>query len=151
MLIRNHADTVYLVNTGLFKSVDGGKNFNLLPARHGDHHGLWIDPTNPNRIANVSDGGASVSIDGGKTLDHAKQPADRAILSRRCGQCVSLSHLRRATGQLERLHRQPHRLGRDRATGLVRSGRWRMRLRRAGPARLAHHLFKQRRLHQSLR
>src|SRR5207247_1658342 len=36
------ADTVYLLNTGLFKSVDGGKTFNLLPARHGDHHGLWI-------------------------------------------------------------------------------------------------------------
>src|SRR5467141_63084 len=61
------ADTVYLVNTGLFRSVDGGKNFTLLPARHGDHHGLWIDPQNPNRIANVNDGGASISTDGGKT------------------------------------------------------------------------------------
>ncbi|PYL42511.1 MAG: glycosyl hydrolase [Verrucomicrobia bacterium] len=60
------ADTVYLLNTGLFKSVDGGKTFNLLAARHGDHHGLWIDPTNPNRIANVNDGGASISTDGGK-------------------------------------------------------------------------------------
>ena len=61
------ADTVYLVNTGLFRSVDGGKNFTLLPARHGDHHGLWIDPQNPNRIANVNDGGASISTDSGKT------------------------------------------------------------------------------------
>jgi photosystem II stability/assembly factor-like uncharacterized protein len=61
------ADTVYLMNTGAFRSVDGGKTFNLLPARHGDHHGLWIDPQDPNRIANVSDGGASISIDGGKT------------------------------------------------------------------------------------
>ena len=60
-------DTVYVLNTGAFKSVDGGKNFNLLPARHGDHHGLWIDPQNPDRIANVSDGGASISTDGGKT------------------------------------------------------------------------------------
>ncbi|HAK06362.1 MAG TPA: glycosyl hydrolase, partial [Spartobacteria bacterium] len=33
------ADTVYLLNTGAFRSVDGGKTFNLLPARHGDHHG----------------------------------------------------------------------------------------------------------------
>jgi photosystem II stability/assembly factor-like uncharacterized protein len=61
------ADTVYLLNTGLFRSVDGGKTFNLLPARHGDHHGFWIDPQNPNRIANANDGGASISIDGGKT------------------------------------------------------------------------------------
>jgi len=60
-------DTVYLVNTGLFRSVDGGKTFNLLPARHGDHHGLWIDPTNPNRIGNVNDGGASITTDGGKS------------------------------------------------------------------------------------
>jgi hypothetical protein len=38
-----------------------------MPARHGDHHGLWIDPTNPNRIGNTNDGGASISTDGGKT------------------------------------------------------------------------------------
>jgi photosystem II stability/assembly factor-like uncharacterized protein len=61
------ADTVYILNTGAFRSVDGGKTFNLLPARHGDHHGLWIDPTNANRIGNANDGGASISTDGGKT------------------------------------------------------------------------------------
>ncbi|MEY2551931.1 MAG: hypothetical protein QOG12_2075, partial [Verrucomicrobiota bacterium] len=61
------ADTVYILNTGLFRSVDGGKSFNLLPARHGDHHGLWIDPLNPQRLANANDGGAAVSTDGGKT------------------------------------------------------------------------------------
>jgi len=61
------ADTVYVLNTGAFKSVDGAKTFNLLPARHGDHHGLWIDPQNPNRVGNANDGGASISMDGGKT------------------------------------------------------------------------------------
>ncbi len=61
------AETVYVLNTGLFRSVDGGKNFTLLPARHGDHHGLWIDPKNPERIGNANDGGASISNDGGKT------------------------------------------------------------------------------------
>ncbi|HWY15989.1 MAG TPA: hypothetical protein VNX86_12700 [Rhizomicrobium sp.] len=61
------ADTLYALNTGLFRSTDGGKTFNLLPARHGDHHGLWIDPTNPDRLINASDGGASVSTDGGKS------------------------------------------------------------------------------------
>src|SRR5213082_1827987 len=60
-------DTVYVLNTGAFKSVDGAKTFTLLPARHGDHHGLWIDPQNPNRIGNANDGGASISMDGGKT------------------------------------------------------------------------------------
>ncbi len=61
------ADTVYALNTGMFRSTDGGKSFNLVSARHGDHHGLWIDPTNPDRLINGSDGGAIVSMDGGKT------------------------------------------------------------------------------------
>ena len=61
------ADTVYAENTGLFRSTDGGRTFNLLPARHGDHHGLWIDPVDPNRMIEASDGGASISFDGGKT------------------------------------------------------------------------------------
>jgi photosystem II stability/assembly factor-like uncharacterized protein len=61
------ADTVYAENTGLFRSTDGGKSFELLPARHGDHHGIWIDPTNTDRIIEASDGGASISFDRGKS------------------------------------------------------------------------------------
>jgi photosystem II stability/assembly factor-like uncharacterized protein len=61
------ADTVYVLNTGLYRSADGGRTFNLLPATHGDHHGLWIDPQNPERLINANDGGASISTDGGKT------------------------------------------------------------------------------------
>ena len=41
--------------------------FDLLPAPHGDHHGLWIDPTNPQRLINSNDGGVTISVDGGKT------------------------------------------------------------------------------------
>jgi photosystem II stability/assembly factor-like uncharacterized protein len=61
------ANTVYVLNTGAFRSTDGGKTFELLPAPHGDHHGLWIDPTNPRRLINGNDGGATISVDGGKT------------------------------------------------------------------------------------
>jgi len=61
------ADTVYVLNTGLYRSGDGGRTFSLLSATHGDHHGLWIDPQNPRRLINANDGGASVSTDGGKT------------------------------------------------------------------------------------
>ncbi|MBV9147170.1 MAG: glycosyl hydrolase, partial [Acidobacteria bacterium] len=60
-------DTLYILNTGLYKSTDAGRTFNLLPAPHGDHHGLWIDPTNPQRLINGNDGGATISTDGGKT------------------------------------------------------------------------------------
>jgi photosystem II stability/assembly factor-like uncharacterized protein len=60
-------DTVYVLNTGMLRSSDGGKTWSLVSATHGDHHALWIDPTAPNRIANVNDGGASISLDGGAT------------------------------------------------------------------------------------
>ncbi|HUB82190.1 MAG TPA: hypothetical protein VMB03_25510 [Bryobacteraceae bacterium] len=60
-------DTVYVLNTGMFRSTDAGKTFTLLAAPHGDHHGLWIDPTNPQRMINGDDGGATISIDGGKS------------------------------------------------------------------------------------
>jgi photosystem II stability/assembly factor-like uncharacterized protein len=59
-------DVVYVANTGLFRSNDGGRTFDLLPAPHGDHHDMWIDPTNPSRIIESSDGGASLSMDGGR-------------------------------------------------------------------------------------
>ena len=60
-------ETVYMLNTGLFRSTDGGKTLTLLPAPHGDHHGLWIDPTNPMRMIDGNDGGATITVDGGKT------------------------------------------------------------------------------------
>jgi photosystem II stability/assembly factor-like uncharacterized protein len=60
-------DVVYVANTGLFRSTDGGRTFELLPAPHGDHHAMWIDPTNPRRMIESSDGGASLSVDGGKS------------------------------------------------------------------------------------
>jgi photosystem II stability/assembly factor-like uncharacterized protein len=60
-------DTVYMLNTGLFRSRDGGRSLELLPAPHGDHHGLWIDPINPQRIINSNDGGATITTDGGKS------------------------------------------------------------------------------------
>jgi len=60
-------DTVYALNTGMLRSTDGGKTFNLVNATHGDHHALWIDPTDPRHMINANDGGASVSLDTGAT------------------------------------------------------------------------------------
>jgi photosystem II stability/assembly factor-like uncharacterized protein len=62
-----NADTVYMLNTGMFRSSDGGRSLQLLPAPHGDHHGLWIDPKDPQRMINGNDGGATISVDGGKS------------------------------------------------------------------------------------
>ena len=38
------ADTVWVLNYALWKSIDGGKTFERVPTPHGDDHDLWIDP-----------------------------------------------------------------------------------------------------------
>jgi photosystem II stability/assembly factor-like uncharacterized protein len=61
------AETVYILNTGVFRSNDGGKTFNPVRAPHGDNHALWIDPADPKRLINGNDGGATISTNGGET------------------------------------------------------------------------------------
>jgi len=58
-------DVVYILNTGTYRSIDGGKTFTPLRTPHGDNHGFWIDPENPKRMMNGNDGGATISTDGG--------------------------------------------------------------------------------------
>jgi photosystem II stability/assembly factor-like uncharacterized protein len=68
-------DAVWVLNTSLLKSVDGGREFKPVRGSHGDHHALWIDPRNADRLVNGNDGGATVSLDGGATWSaEANQP-----------------------------------------------------------------------------
>jgi len=60
-----NVDEVYVVNVGLHRSTDGGRTYQQLRTPHGDHHDLWIDPTEPARMIVGDDGGAQVSIDTG--------------------------------------------------------------------------------------
>ncbi|HEX3722965.1 MAG TPA: glycosyl hydrolase, partial [Nitrolancea sp.] len=61
------ADTVWIMNGGCWKSIDGGKNFSAVPTPHGDNHDLWIDPHNSNRMIEGNDGGANVTFNGGRS------------------------------------------------------------------------------------
>jgi len=62
-----NAETVYILNVGFHKSVDGGKTLTNISVPHGDNHDLWIDPTNASRMVSGNDGGACVTNNGGKT------------------------------------------------------------------------------------
>ncbi len=62
-----NADTVYVLDYGMWKSIDGGKSFEQGQTPHGDNHDLWIDPNNPRRMIEGNDGGACVSFNGGVT------------------------------------------------------------------------------------
>src|SRR3954447_19073990 len=71
----NNPDTVYVGNEGWFKSTDGGKSFRSAPVPHGDNHDFWINPRNSDYMIQANDGGANVSIDGGRTWStQANQP-----------------------------------------------------------------------------
>ena len=64
----NDENKVYFLSFNVMVSEDGGKTAkNTTPRVHVDHHALWIDPENPNRIINGNDGGVYVSGDAGKT------------------------------------------------------------------------------------
>ncbi len=59
---------VYGLNTGLYKSLDGGRTFDItIKVPHGDNHDLWIDPNNPKRMINANDGGGNITINGGES------------------------------------------------------------------------------------
>ncbi|MCK5794784.1 MAG: hypothetical protein KAH12_08750, partial [Anaerolineales bacterium] len=60
-------NTVYVLNTGFYKSTDAGKTFERISVPHGDVHDLWLNPDNPDIMVNSNDGGANVTLDGGKT------------------------------------------------------------------------------------
>lgn len=59
--------TVYVMNAPMLRSIDGGKTFTRIRTPHGDHHDLWIAPEDSRRMIHGSDGGASVSFNGGST------------------------------------------------------------------------------------
>ena len=65
----NDPDVVYVGDENWFRSTDGGKTFRRATPQppHGDHHDLWINPRNSQFMIQSNDGGANVSLDGGRT------------------------------------------------------------------------------------
>ena len=65
-----NADTVYVPNTGVYKSTDGGRTWGApIKASPGgdDYHQIWIDPADPARMIIGGDQGTIVSVDGART------------------------------------------------------------------------------------
>ncbi len=60
-------DHVYVNNEGYYESTDGGRTFERRSTPHGDNHDTWINPDNPLVQIQSNDGGANVTLDGGRT------------------------------------------------------------------------------------
>lgn len=76
----NNPDRVFITGSNMLESDDGGKTWAGLGqggrsgypfiTTFGDFRSFWIDPEDSDHMVATSDGGVSVSYDGGRTSDH---------------------------------------------------------------------------------
>ena len=65
----NENETYYLT-ASFSRSIDGGRTLTVVPrgeAPGGDHHDIWIDPTDANRMIVGHDQGLSITVNRGRT------------------------------------------------------------------------------------
>lgn len=62
-----NADVVYAGAESFYKSTDAGKTLVTFRTPHTDNHSIWINPNDGNTMVQANDGGANVSLDGGRT------------------------------------------------------------------------------------
>ena len=61
-----NAERIFKPNLRLIASEDGGKSFSVISSgTHGDHHDVWVNPSNPKHVITGDDGGLWISHDGG--------------------------------------------------------------------------------------
>ena len=73
----DNPDEAYFLTANWAQTLDGGRTILDPPAKQipgGDHHDIWIDPTNANRMAVSHDGGVSISENRGHTWHRVQLP-----------------------------------------------------------------------------
>jgi photosystem II stability/assembly factor-like uncharacterized protein len=73
----DNADEAYFLTANWAQTLDGGRTILDPPAVNipgGDHHDIWIDPTNGNRLAVSHDDGISISENRGQTWHRMHLP-----------------------------------------------------------------------------
>ena len=72
------ADVVYMQNTSMFRSTDGGKTMKAIDnGTHGDFHDLWLDPEDPAHLVVANDGGGAVSLTTGAKWTAQDYPTEQ--------------------------------------------------------------------------
>jgi photosystem II stability/assembly factor-like uncharacterized protein len=60
-------NVVYGGNQDFYRSTDGGATFTPIAMPHGDNHALWIDPQDTRVMIEGNDGGATITVDSGRS------------------------------------------------------------------------------------
>lgn len=63
-------DRIFVLNTGIQGTPDGGRTWKKMIRFGGDHQGMWIDPTDPLHMVIAYDYGLAISFSGGETWYH---------------------------------------------------------------------------------
>ena len=68
-------DEIFFTAARLSMSIDGGKSLKTIGRElFGDHHDIWIDPTNADRMIESNDQGIGISYNRGKTWQQINLP-----------------------------------------------------------------------------
>ncbi len=70
----DNADEFYTLATTYSKSTDAGRTFTSTRDLGGDHHDLWFDPKEPNRMLGANDKGVHISLNRGKSWSFPNLP-----------------------------------------------------------------------------
>ncbi|UCC25645.1 MAG: glycosyl hydrolase [Gemmatimonadales bacterium] len=69
-------NTIYVNNVLFYRSLDGGSTYTPIPTvPHPDSHIVWINPDNPDIMIEGDDGGATVTLNGGRTWSTQRNQA----------------------------------------------------------------------------
>lgn len=73
----DNANEIYFISATFYNSIDGGRSLeplNFFAQPNWDHHDMWIDPSNSNRMIVSGDGGISISTNRGKSWQRIQLP-----------------------------------------------------------------------------
>jgi photosystem II stability/assembly factor-like uncharacterized protein len=73
----DNENETYFLTASFAVSLDGGETARgaaFANSPGGDNHDIWIDPTNPSRMAVANDGGVSISTNRGRTWERIQLP-----------------------------------------------------------------------------
>ncbi|MFM7328021.1 MAG: WD40/YVTN/BNR-like repeat-containing protein [Bacteroidota bacterium] len=73
----DNANEIHFIQASFHTSIDGGRTLEVTgfgSQPYGDHHDMWIDPTQPRRQIVAHDGGVSITMDRGKSWNRIALP-----------------------------------------------------------------------------
>jgi photosystem II stability/assembly factor-like uncharacterized protein len=73
-VLPDNPDEVYLLAQAVYLSHDGGATTTIIPELFPDHHDIWFDPLNANRIIVANDRYVNISTTRGRAWYHASLP-----------------------------------------------------------------------------